>query len=192
MALNNQGNANAKEFRIGDRASNALLNLFAVFVIAMVPVIALQVLVSRLGITNLLTFQHPKFLFGTAITLNSLTDLQWYLMAFIAIGPMAIVWHMDRHVRVDFAYGAFSERGRSLVELLGHAVYTLPFLIMCIPASYTMMMQAYARGEKSANAGLTDRFLVKGVVPFSLSLVLIIVLAGLLPHLRRLLKPGQQ
>ena len=169
------------------RLGRAALDLFALCLIVMMAAIVVQVVASRLGIANLVSFDRPLPLFGDAITLNSLTDLQWHLMALVAIGPAALVWVADRHVRVDFLHSRCSRREKAWIEILGHVFFTLPFLVMCISASWTMMLQAYERGEKSANAGLWDRFLVKGVVPISLSLVLIVVIVESWPLLRRIL-----
>ncbi len=185
MALGgSSGHPTAGQVRL-ERLTRAVLNLFAICLIAMVAAIAVQVAASRVGIANLVTFESPLPLFGTAVTLNSLTDLQWYLMALVAIGPAALVWVVDRHVRVDFLYSRCNRRQKARIELLGHLLFALPFLVMCIPAAWTMTLLAYERGEKSANAGLWDRFLVKGVVPVSLTLVLLVIVLELWPLLRR-------
>lgn len=169
--------------QIARSGQSLAMNCLAACVVLLMLAIVAQVVASRMGTSTLVIFAERWPLFGEGITLNSLTDLQWYLMATIALLPAAHVWMSDGHVRVDFAYRKLPPRVTSLVELLGHTFFTLPFLIMCIPASWQMMLQALARDERSANSGLWDRFLFKGTVPFGLTLLLIVVLLELWPLL---------
>ena len=114
-------------------------------------------------------------LFGTAVTLNSLTDFQWYLLALVALVPAGVVWLRDIHVRVDFAYASLSPRGKTIVNIAGHIIFALPLLIYMIPDAWELAAKAFARGEGSANGGLIDRYLPRAAIPLGLGLLLLAI-----------------
>ncbi len=157
---------------IGTFLGRALMNVCALAVLLMMFAIVAQVVASRIGVTTVIDLGRDLPLFGTAITLNSLTDLQWYLLAMIALLPAGLVWLRDGHVRVDFIYSRLGKRQQALIDILCLLIFTLPFLLMIIPDSWEIMQQAFARGEKSTNGGLTDRYLARAVLPVGLSLLL--------------------
>lgn len=168
-----------------------VLNAFAVLVIALMALVCLQVLASALDINPLVTFERTLPLFGDAVTINSLLDLQWHLLALIALLPAAIVWRRDAHVRVDFLYARMSERARGAVELTGHALLTAPFLALCVPAAWSFAATALASGQGSPNDGLDDLWLIKATLPLGLSLIGVALVADLPVQLRRVTGRGQ-
>lgn len=162
----------------------AVLNMFAVLVIVLMLAIVAQVVLSVLDVNPVATFQSALPLLGRAITLNSLLDFQWHLLVIVGLLPAALVWRRDGHVRVDFLYQQMGARGRARVDLAGHLALTGPFLVMCIPASWSFMVRAYASAEMSASGGLTDRFLIKTVLPLGFVLIALVLVAEL-PRLAR-------
>ncbi len=173
------------------RISDALTTFLAVLVLLMMAAIVLQVIVSRLGLNTIVAWEPSVFLFGRGITLNSLIELHWYLLAAIVLLPIAQMWAEDTHIRVDFIYGAVGDRSRAAIDLVGNCLFTLPFLVMCIPAAWKMTLIAFGRGERSQDDGLLDRFLVKGMIPVAFAMLLIVVLAQL-PSLIRRLRAGSR
>lgn len=168
--------------RWGDRALTAC----GLLVVLMMLAIAGQVALNALGISLIASFPAALPLLGEAFTLNGLMELQWHLLAAVALLPAGLAWRRNAHVRVDFLYQRFGPRAKATVELLGHLAFTLPFLILCIPASWRFMQRAIATGEVSRDGGLADRWLVKGLIPLGLSLLLIVVLLDFWPQARRL------
>ncbi len=169
------------------RASDGMMQLLAILVLAMMLAIAVQVVASRLGVNSIVSWQNSVFLFDRAITLNSLIELHWYFLSAIILLPIATIWADDAHVRVDFIYSALSSRAQAAIELIGHFLFTLPFLIMCIPAAWNMTLVAYSRGERSQDDGLLERFLVKGMIPLAFGILLILIAVQLPSLIRRLL-----
>ena len=94
----------------------------------------------------------------------------------VALLPAGIVWLRDRHVRVDFAYCRFGLHGKAAVDLGGLIVFALPFLVLIIPYAWEATLQSLARGEKSPNGGLIDRYLVRSMLPIGLGLLLLAML----------------
>lgn len=161
------------------RWRKAALDLFAILTILLMLVIALQVLSNLVGLNPLVTFEQAIPLFGKAITLNSLLELQWHLLVLVGLLPCAIVWRMNAHVRVDFLYAGWSKQRQALVDLLGNLCLTIPFLALCLPASWNFMMRAWLSSEISTNGGLTDRFAIKAVLPLGFAILGIVLLAEL-------------
>lgn len=169
------------------RLSDALMTFLGVLVLLMMATIVLQVVVSRLGLNTIVAWEPSVFLFGRGITLNSLIELHWYLLAAIVLLPIAKMWADDTHIRVDFIYGAVGDRARAAIELAGNCIFTVPFLVMCIPAALKMTTIAYERGERSQDDGLLDRFLVKGMIPVAFAMLLVVILAQFPSLIRRVL-----
>ena len=163
-----------------------VLNVFAILVLFLIAAISLQVFSSLLDINPLIAFDQPVVLFGKAITLNSLLDLQWHFLCMIGLLPAGIVWLMNSHVRVDFIYAEQSKRSKAIIELVGHLVFATPFLFMSVPAAWTFMKSAYSSGQGSRNDGLNDLFLVKATLPFGLLLLALVLLYDVFVQLRRL------
>lgn len=148
-----------------------LMKLCAIAVILMMLAVLVQVAASRAGVTTVLHLPNEWPLFGTAITLNSLTDLQWYLLALIALLPAGIVWLRGVHVRVDFLFANLGPRGQAVIDLIGLVVFALPFLILIVPDAWAAVVTSFNRGESSPDGGMTDRFIPRASMPIGLTLL---------------------
>jgi len=177
---------------LGDRPTavprwqQAVLTVFGSGVILLMLAIVFQVFCALFDINPITTFDDDLPLLGRAMTLNSLLDIQWHLLALIALLPASLVWLRDGHVRVDFLYARQTERRRAWIELIGHIAFTVPFLALSIPAAWTFMQQAYASGQGSRNDGLNDLFVIKAVLPIGLGLLAIVLLYDLIKQAWRL------
>ncbi len=147
------------------------LNVFAALVLVMMAAICLQVVCSLLDVNPVAVFQHDLFLFGTAVTLNSLLDFQWHILVVVGLLPAGIVWLRDGHVRVDFLYSKWSARRRAIVELVGHVTLSAPFIVLATPAAWAFTLSAWSSGQGSSNSGLNDLWLIKGTLPLGLALL---------------------
>ena len=161
-----------------------VLNGLAVLVLALAAAIGVQVLCSFFNVNPLLQFVDPVLLFGSAVTLNSLLDLQWHLLCVIALLPAGIVWLRNDHIRVDFIYAKLSIRGQALIELMGHVIFTVPFLLMSIPAAWGFMNSAYRSGQGSGNDGLNNLYLIKATLLLGLILLVFVVVWDFVVRLR--------
>lgn len=163
-----------------------VLSIFAGLVVLLMLAISAQVVFSFFDINPIATFKSSLPVIGKAITLNSLLDFQWHLLAVIALMPAYLVWMRDGHVRVDFLYATLTERQKAVVEITGHVFLTAPFLFLCTPAAWSFMMSAYTSGQGSRNDGLNDLFLVKAILPIGLGLLLVVLLVDLRWQIARL------
>ncbi|MCB2099855.1 MAG: TRAP transporter small permease subunit [Rhodobacterales bacterium] len=161
-------------------ATSPLLTLFAGLVIVLMLAIVAQVVCSQLDINPLATFERALPVLGKAVTLNSLLDLQWHLLAIVALLPAGLVWWHDKHVRVDFIYLRLSTGGRRWVDLVGTLVFTVPFLALGLPAAWDFTRRAFVSGEGSRSGGLNDLFLIKAVLPLGLAVLAAVVVVDLI------------
>jgi len=173
----------------GAEPRSVILNLFAVLVVVLMVAITAQVICSFLDFNPLMVFDSSWPILGGAVTLNSLLDFQWHLLAVIALLPAGIVWRMDRHVRVDFLYARQSGRRKALVDLTGHLLFTAPFLFLCLPAAWSFVVSAYTSGQGSRNDGLNDLFLIKSALPAGLGLLALVLVVDVVQKIREVRKP---
>ncbi|MFD0858629.1 TRAP transporter small permease subunit [Roseovarius aquimarinus] len=163
------------------RLERGVLNGFAALLIVLMGAIAVQVVASLFDINPLVRFERALPWLGQAVTLNSLLDLQWHLLAVIALLPAGIVWLRDGHVRVDFLYDRYPPRARHALDLGGNIVFAAPFFVMAIPGAFDFWHRSWRSGEGSASGGLNDLWLIKAVLPLGLGLV---ALAALIESVR--------
>ncbi|MEL6683404.1 MAG: TRAP transporter small permease subunit [Pseudomonadota bacterium] len=162
--------------RIATLLGRVLLKIAGLSVVIMMIAILVQVAASRMGITTVVETPRPWPVFGDAISLNSLSDLQWYLLALVALLPAGVILLRNGHVRVDFLYSNLGQRGKTVIDVLGHLIFALPFLAFIIPDAWELAAKAFTRGEASPNGGLTDRYLPRAAIPVGFALLLFAIL----------------
>lgn len=123
--------------------------------------------------------------FGNRITMNGLTDLQWYLFAIMVMLGGVYALHTDGHVSVDFIANNFTERTRRIIVILGDFIFLLPFSAVMTWFAWKFMMSAYMSNEGSPYGGLNDTWIIKAVMPLGFGLL---GLLGLARSLRLLLQ----
>jgi TRAP-type mannitol/chloroaromatic compound transport system permease small subunit len=84
---------------------------------------------------------------------NSLLELQWYLFGAAFMGAAAYTLQQNEHIRIDIFYGTRSRRTQHWIDLFGHLVFTLPFVILMTWMLVPYALQSYRIGQISTNAG---------------------------------------
>lgn len=122
-----------------------------------------------------------------------LQELQWHLFALMFLLGAAYTLRHDRHVRVDvfLRNPRVGPRGRALVDLLGTALFLIPFCILVIKGSLPFVENSWHFGESSPDAGgLPYRFLLKAAIPLGFSLLLLQGIALIVRSVQILREPG--
>lgn len=163
-----------------------LVSALGVAVVVLAAAIALQVAANALDLNPLAAWSGDVPLLGRAVTLNSLLDLQWHLLAAIALLPAGVVWLRDGHVRVDVIQAQLPARGKAAIDLVGNLAFAAPFLMLTIPAAWDFAGRAWRIDEGSANGGLGDLWFVKGLLPLGLALLAAAVALEIWRLLRRI------
>jgi TRAP-type mannitol/chloroaromatic compound transport system permease small subunit len=87
------------------------------------------------------------------ISSNAWLELQWYL--FGAVFMFCAPWTLaaNEHIRIDIVSAKLSERGRNVVEFIGHFLFLLPFALLMTYLSWPFFLNSYRSGEVSSSAG---------------------------------------
>lgn len=149
--------------RIG-RAAEAAGALAAVAVLALVGVMSANVLLR----------------YGFSAGSVWAQELEWHLMAPIALFGM--VWALKRgeHVRVDVLYDHFPPRARAVADMIA-CLLGLVIAAAIVWLSWRYVGQSFANNEGSANpGGIPYRWVLKGLIPAGFLLLALQYVAELL------------
>jgi len=123
----------------------------------------------------------------------ALQELEWHLFALIFLLGAAYTLRHEGHVRIEIFYQLLGARGRALVDLVGHALFLLPFCALVIYASVPFVYNAWAFGEGSPDpGGLPWRFLLKAAIPAGFLLLALQGVAGIIGCIRQLFDKDQE
>ena len=117
-------------------------------------------------------------------------ELEWHLMAFGALFGMAYGINQGAEVRVDVLYERFGPRMKLCVDLLG----TIGLLVVSLALAWFAIgytLQSYAMNEGSPDpGGLSQRYLLKGLLPAAFLLLAIQAAGMTLVNIARLVAPA--
>ncbi|BAK72903.1 MAG: TRAP transporter small permease subunit [Arcobacter sp.] len=114
-------------------------------------------------------------------------ELQWHILAAIAMFGSAYTFQQGEHVRVDLFYNHYSKKVKLYMDILIPILIIIPFSLFIIYLSSEYVMQSYNTGEISPDpGGLPYRYLVKSLIPIGFILILIQGLAVLLKAVSKL------
>lgn len=120
----------------------------------------------------------------------ALQELEWHIFAVLFLLSTAYTLQQDDHVRVDIFYrGRYSsDVYRAWVNLFGGLFFLLPFCLLIIHSSLPFVSNAFIIAETSPDpGGLPYRWLLKAMIPFSFSLLLLQGISNSLEALLQLL-----
>ncbi|MEM9743898.1 MAG: TRAP transporter small permease subunit [Pseudomonadota bacterium] len=107
-------------------------------------------------------------------------EIQWHLYSFGFLLGLSYAQQADAHVRVDLIHERLSLRHRAWIELYGIVLLLLPFIALILIYSVPFVADSWASGERSqAPGGLSQRWLVKALLPIGFALLLLSTLARL-------------
>lgn len=87
------------------------------------------------------------------ISSNSWLELQWYLFGAAFMLAAAYTLKQNEHIRIDILYGTLSRRTQHWIDLLGHILFLMPFVLLMSFMLVPYAVRAYVNGEISTNAG---------------------------------------
>lgn len=113
-------------------------------------------------------------------------ELEWHLMAPVALIGSAYGMRHNSHVRVDMFYENFSPRTKAVVNLVS-AIGLLIASLLIVWLSLSFVYQAYEIGESSPDpGGLPYRFVLKAMMPLGFALLALQALAHVILNVLRL------
>ena len=123
------------------------------------------------GANELLSWDGEIPLLGDRLTINGVFDIEWHFFAVTVMLGGAYALLEDRHVRSDFFRQKMPPRWRLAVDVAGDLVFLLPFCAVVGVLSLDFVARSYSLGEKSDYGGLTDRYLIKSVIPIGFGIL---------------------
>ncbi|PZO64436.1 MAG: C4-dicarboxylate ABC transporter [Paracoccus denitrificans] len=84
---------------------------------------------------------------------NAWLELQWYLYGAAFLLAAAYTLLENEHIRIDIIYGGRSRRTQHWIDLIGHVLFLMPFVILMIWLMVPWLQRSIATGERSMNAG---------------------------------------
>ncbi len=98
------------------------------------------------------------------VSSNAWLELQWYL--FGAVFMLCAAWTLraNEHIRIDIVSSRLSQRGRDVIDLVGHMFFLLPFVLMMIYLCWPYFLGSYRSGEVSTNVGGLLIWPAKGLI----------------------------
>ncbi len=110
----------------------------------------------------------------------AMQELEWHLMAPLALLCMCYSTLHDGHIQVDILYGRLSPRLQRIVHFVSCAL-VLAITVIIFKLSLSYVAQSYKIGEGSPDpGGLSHRWILKAMIPAGFALLCVQSLAALL------------
>lgn len=107
-----------------------------------------------------------------------LEEIQWHIYAALFLLGLSYTMSFDDHVRVDLVYESMSLKTRAWIDLLGTAIFLIPFLLTLLYFTWPFVLKAIEDGERSSSpAGLSNYWIIKSALFAGLTLLLVTSLA---------------
>ncbi|EBU7498164.1 C4-dicarboxylate ABC transporter [Salmonella enterica subsp. enterica serovar Virchow] len=84
---------------------------------------------------------------------NAWLEAQWYLYGAAFLLAAAYTLKQNEHIRVDIVYGMWSRRVQHWIDLLGHLLFLMPFVLLMVYYFVPYFLLSFRSGEVSTNAG---------------------------------------
>ncbi len=88
-----------------------------------------------------------------SVSSNAWLELQWYLFGAVFMLGAAWTLKLNEHVRIDIVSSRLSKRTRDRLDIVGHLIFLLPFVLLHINTATPFFLGSYQSGEVSTNAG---------------------------------------
>lgn len=182
-----------------ERAGHALIQVSAWpgrigswLIVPMMFGVLLAVIYAALRLQSVFGWGFSIPLFGDDLSVIDLGELQWHLFAVVVMLSGAFTYAENSHVRVDLVYSRISPRSRAVVDLIGDVLFLLPFCAIVGWLSLRFVALAFNSGEQSDYGGLTDRYLVKAILPIGLGLLFFVGVGRIMRNIGFLLNPASR
>jgi len=110
-----------------------------------------------------------------------------YLHATVLMLCLGYNLQQGGHVRVDVFYSRFSAARKAWIDAIGSILFLLPFALFLLFASFTFVVNSWAIGETSADAGgLNFVYVLKTLIPISGLLLAMQAISELVRSLARI------
>jgi len=109
----------------------------------------------------------------TLVSSTVLQELEWHFHGALFLLTLGFGYVKDAHVRIEILRDRFSPRTRVWIELLGCLLFVIPYSLIIIYWGYEFSEMSFMMGETSEQSGLSDRWIIKGMIPVGFFLLLL-------------------
>jgi len=109
--------------------------------------------------------------YAFSISSNAWLEIQWYLFAALFLLAAGYTLKHNGHVRIDVLYGRLSAHAQAWVDLVGGALFLLPFCFFMVWLSWPGFTESFLSGEFSSDAGGLLRWPVRLTIPLGFALL---------------------
>ena len=114
----------------------------------------------------------------------AMQEMEWHLFSVIILLGISYTLKEDGHVRVDLIYDRLSEKKKARINMIGAVLFILPVALLIGIESIPYVMESYNSGEISGDpGGLTNRWIVKSLIPMSFFFLIITTIGFFIKNL---------
>ena len=104
----------------------------------------------------------------------AMQEMEWHLFSVIILLGISYTLKEDGHVRVDLIYDTLTDKKKAMINMIGVVLFIFPISLLIGFSSIEYVVEAFQSGEQSGDpGGLTNRWLVKSLIPISFFLLII-------------------
>lgn len=105
------------------------------------------------------------------VSSNAWLELQWQLFGAVFMLAAAYTLLRNEHIRIDIINSRFPKRVRDWIDLLGHFLFLMPFVLLMIYDGWPFFTASYRINEQSMNAGGLPQWPPKFLIPLGFFLL---------------------
>jgi TRAP-type mannitol/chloroaromatic compound transport system permease small subunit len=109
---------------------------------------------------------------STHLSSNAFIEGQWYLFSAVFLLGATYALRKGSHVRVDLIYMRLSLKARAWLDLIGTAIFLIPFCLFVWWVSYPAIAKSWTISEQSPDPGGLPRYPIKALLLVALVLLL--------------------
>ena len=139
-----------------------------------------------IGLSLLVTYDAVmRYLFSAGSI--ALQEVEWHLYDIVFLLGISYALLEQKHVRVDIFYDGYKDDTKRVIDIFSMAILVIPFSVLIIMNSWDMMVQSYLQNEISSDpGGLSDRYIIKGVIVVSFVLLVLQAISEIIKRYSRL------
>lgn len=114
-------------------------------------------------------------------------EMEWHLFSIIILYGVGVALQHEAHVRVDFLYDRMSLKTKSIINIVGTALFLMPLSLLILFGSFAFVGDAYISHEISEDpGGLHLRWIIKSMIPIAFGFLLISATGYILKNIQQL------
>ncbi len=102
---------------------------------------------------------------------NAWLELQWVLFSTVFLFCAPWTLQLNEHVRIDIVNSMLPRPARSVIELVGHALFLLPLTLIMIVTSVPFFLNSFRLDEQSFSAGGLPQWPAKSLIMIGFTLL---------------------